>query len=381
MKNRFKIQSLFAGVVSIVVVGGVAFGGTSRGYLETVHRHVTLTSTIADNGDTNPYALVVAPVSAGKIHAGDVLVDNFNNLSNLQGTGTTIVDFNPATRRLSSFASLPRQLPGCPGGVGLTTAMTMLQSGWVIVGSTPSTDGTTKTKGPGGLIVLDPTGKVAAVWQGPNINDPWGNMAVIDRGRSATLLVSMAGFDVPGPEVTNASGMSVTVNKATILRIQLDIRPGRPPVISNETVIADGLAERADRDAFLIGPTGLAIDASGTLYASDALGNRIIAISDAATRTTSAGQGRTVTQGKLLHHPLALIQLPDGDLLTCNGLNGEVVEVNPRTGKQIYGQWIDADQAQSPPGNGDLFGLAVAPDGTGFYYVEDDMNMLMEATR
>jgi hypothetical protein len=48
-------------------------------------------------------------------------------------------------------------------------------------------------------------------------------------------------------------------------------------------------------------------------------------------------------------------------------------------GKTIYAQWIDNDQAQSPPGNGDLFGLAMTPDGKGFYYVEDDMNTLMEA--
>ena len=54
---------------------------------------------------------------------------------------------------------MPKQLPQCPGGVGLTAAMTMLQSGWVIVGSDPSTDGTTSTKGQGCLIVLDANGK------------------------------------------------------------------------------------------------------------------------------------------------------------------------------------------------------------------------------
>jgi hypothetical protein len=39
------------------------------------------------NGDQNPYAVVVAPVSAGKIHKNDVLVDNFNGDKNLQGLG------------------------------------------------------------------------------------------------------------------------------------------------------------------------------------------------------------------------------------------------------------------------------------------------------
>jgi hypothetical protein len=129
-----------------------------QGFLETVHKHQTLALTTPDNGDLNPYAVVVAPVSAGKVAAGDVLVSNFNNISNLQGTGTTIVDFNPATRKTTLFAQIPQSLAQCPGGVGLTTAMTMLKAGWVIVGSLPSKDGTTATRGEGCLLVLDATG-------------------------------------------------------------------------------------------------------------------------------------------------------------------------------------------------------------------------------
>jgi len=83
----------------------------------------------------------------------------------------------------------------------------------------------------------------------------------------------------------------------------------------------------------------------------------------------------------LLRRPLALALAPNGHLLVINALNGQVVETDPVTGKQLYAQWIDADQAQSPPGNGDLFGLAITPDGKGFYYVADDVNTIMEATR
>ena len=154
---------------------------------------------MTDNGDLNPYAIIVAPVSAGRIQKDDVLIDNFNNISNLQGTGTTIVDYNPTTKKTTLFAKLPQHLPQCPGGVGLTTAMTMLKSGWVIVGSTPSTDGTTRTKGDGCLLVLDANGQLVATWAGPNINGPGAIWPSIDNGTNATLFVSMAGFDVPGP--------------------------------------------------------------------------------------------------------------------------------------------------------------------------------------
>ena len=372
-------------LVYTVVFTGMAMGGTAcaeapRGFLETVHRHVTLTSTVPENGDQNPYAIVVAPISAGKIRKDDVLIDNFNDLSNLQGTGSTIVDYNPATKQTTLFAALPRHLPQCPGGIGLTTAMAMLKSGWVIVGSTPSTDGTAATKGAGCLLVLDANGRLVATWAGPEINGPWGNMAVIDTGDRASLFVSMAGFDVPGPKVLDAkTGLPVIVPKATVLRIDLAIADGKPPVIKGKTVVADGFGQRADRDVFLIGPTGLALAADGTLYVSDALANRIVAIPDAVTRGGSAGTGREITRDGLLQRPLALVALPNGHLLVCNGRNGKVVELDPVAGKQIYAQWVNTNQAQSPPGNGDLFGLALRPDGKGFYYVADDMNTVMEA--
>jgi hypothetical protein len=369
-----------AALIAAAAAPGWAEG--PAGLLETLHRHKTLTSTVTDNGDLNPYAIVVAPVSAGRIHQGDVLVDNFNNISNLQGTGGTIIDYSPSTRKATLFAKLPQHLAQVPGGVGLSTAMAMLKTGWVIVGSAPSTDGTTRTRGEGGLIVLDPQGQVATIWSGADISCPWGNIALVDQGATATLFVSMSGFGVPGPEVKDPqTGFPVTIKKATVLRIELAIPDGQPPVIKSRTVVAHGFGQRADRDAFLIGPTGLALAADGTLYVSDALENRIVAIPDALTRTDSAGTGRPVTRDGLLQRPLALAVTAEGHLLACNGKNGQVVEIDPVAGKQLYAQWVDANQAQTPPGNGDLFGIALTPDGRGFYYVEDDTNFLMEASR
>jgi hypothetical protein len=359
-----------------------AHADAPRGFLESIHRHATLTSTVTDNGDLNPYAIVVAPADAGKIRKDDVLVDNFNNISNLQGTGTTIVGYRPATRDTYLFAKLPQNLPQCPGGIGLTTAMTMLKSGWVIVGSTPSKDGTTATKGDGCLLVLDSHGKLAAVWSGPTINDPWGDMAVVDNGATATLFISMAGFGIPGPNVLDpATKFPVVVRRANVLRLELSIPDGKPPVLVSQTVVGSAFAARADRDNFLLGPTGLALGADNTLYVTDGLDNVITAIPNATTRTDSAGAGRIVTQGGLLSWPLAMVFTPQGHLLVCNGKDGRLVEVDPAAGKQIYAQWINNDQAQSPPGNGDLFGIAMTPDQKGFYYVMDDVNTVMKASR
>ncbi|MDE8344735.1 MAG: hypothetical protein POH28_00970, partial [Acidocella sp.] len=77
--------------------------------------------------------------------------------------------------------------------------------------------------------------------------------------------------------------------------------------------------------------------------------------------------------------PLAMALAPDGHLLVVNGLDGRVVEIDPKTGTQIAAKWLDPDEAQTPPGSGDLFGIAMTPDGKGIYYVEDDVNTLEQA--
>lgn len=369
-------------LAAVIVAAAIHSTQAESSFLEGIRRHKTLASTVADNGDLNPYAVFVAPVSSGKIQKDDVLVDNFNGIANLQGTGVTIMNYRPFTQKMTVFATLPKQIPGCPGGVGLSTAMVMLKAGWVIVGSTPSTDGTTRTKGDGALLVLDSQGQLATAWSGTNINYPWGNMAVIDNITNAVLFVSMAGFDVPGPGVLDPkTGLPVVINKAKVLRLEVDIPQGQPPVITGQTIIADGFGQRADRSAFLVGPTGLVIGTNDTLFLSDALGNRIVAIDNASTRTSSAGTGREITKNGLLKRPLAMIMAPNGNLIVSNAKNGQAVEIDPTTGTQLCAQWLNANPAQSPPGNGNLFGIALAPDGKGLYYVSDDVNTLVEAIR
>ncbi len=145
----------------------LADGAPQAGFLGGLKSEHLVTSTVPANGDQNPYAMAVSPVTAGSVQDGDLLVDNFNNKGNLQGTGTTIIDYRPSTKQTTIFAALPATLAGCPGGVGLSTALAVLKSGWVIIGSAPSTDGTTKTLGKGCLIVLDSAGKVAGTIAGP----------------------------------------------------------------------------------------------------------------------------------------------------------------------------------------------------------------------
>lgn len=373
MITRYFPRGLLAAFGFTLAVPCAALADSAKaGFLGGIKSEHLVTSTVPANGDQNPYAMVISPVTAGSLQKGDLLVDNFNNKGNLQGTGTTIIDYRPSTKQTTTFATLPAKLDGCPGGVGLSTAMAVLKSGWVIVGSAPSTDGTTKTLGKGCLILLDNSGKVAGTIAGPNIDDPWGNMAWIDNGDKATLFLSNAGFGIAAP------GQPVQ-NTATVLRLELNIPEGKAPEVTSQTVIGNGFGAKADASVFLVGPTGLALGKDGDLYISDAIGNRIVKISNAATRTDSAGTGEMVSEGGLMNRPLALVTAPGGNLIAVNALDGRAVEIDPASGKQIGDHWLDKDEAQTPPGSGDLFGIAMNPDGKSFYYVEDDMNTVMQA--
>lgn len=360
------------GLAAMLPAAALADTPKNDSFLDHLKTETLIDSTVPANGDQNPYAMVISPITAGKLQKGNLLVDNFNDKKNLQGLGTTIISYNPQTKQTSLFAALPRTIAGCPGGVGLSTAMVVLKSGWVIVGSAPSTDGTTKTLGQGCLIILNKDGQLAGTITGPNINNPWGNMAWVDKGDKATLFVSNVGFGIGAP------GQPVQ-KTATVLRLELNIPEGKAPEVTGQTVIGSGFGAQADAGVFLIGPTGLALNKQGTLYVSDAIGNQIVEIPDALTRTDSAGTGKVVSTGGLLNRPLALIFAPNGNLITANALDGRAVEINPTTGQQVADKWLDHDEAQNPPGNGDLFGLVMTPKGDGFYYVEDDMNTVMEA--
>ncbi|MBV8883296.1 MAG: hypothetical protein JO235_04755, partial [Chroococcidiopsidaceae cyanobacterium CP_BM_RX_35] len=134
----------------------------------------TFASTVPTNGDVNPYGIARVTHSEGSLHEGDILVSNFNNSANLQGTGTTIVKITPNGTQ-SLFAQISRNTTSpqsCPGGIGLTTALTVLRSGWVIVGSLPSLDGTPATVSTGCLLVLDSKGHVVETIT-QNIKGPW----------------------------------------------------------------------------------------------------------------------------------------------------------------------------------------------------------------
>ncbi len=362
------VASALAGAAATAVLAAApaAQAGTPGSFIGGFHKLTTIGTTVPANGDVNPYGMALVRQSRGSLVKGDVLISNFNSSKNLQGTGTTIVQVSPAGK-LSVFATIvASKLPGpCPGGVGLTTALEILRNGWVVVGSLPTKDGTAATASAGCLIVLDNRGHVRETFSGNGINGPW-DMAAASHGPFAELFVSNV------LDGTVAAGGKV-VHKGTILRLVLMVGGSQPPRLINTTKIGSGFPQRTDPAALVIGPTGLGLAPSGTLYVANSLDSAINAIPGATRRSDSAGTGTKITSGGALSTPLGLIIAPNGDVLTVNGGNGLIVETSP-SGMQVAKKLLDS--SGSPPGAGALFGLALAPHHAGVYYVDDAVNTL-----
>lgn len=369
-RHRMAAAAAAAGVITALgLATATAASAQPSGpvsYLSHFSKLSTIASTVPHNGDVNPYGIAIIRHSTGRLRAGDVLISNFNDKANQQGTGKTLVEISPGGHR-SLFASVRRSmLPGsCPGGVGLTTALEVLPGGWVVVGSTPSSNGMAATAKAGCLIVLNSMGMVAETISGYGINGPWDSTAVV-RGHVADLFVTNV---LNG---TVAAGGKV-VHRGTVVRLGLKLHRFAPPTLASWTTIGSGFAQQTNAAAFILGPTGVGLGRHGTLYVADTQNSRITGIPNALTRSGTAGTGFLLTRGGQLNMPLGLAIAPDGHVLTVNGGNGKVVETTPG-GVQIA--WRYLDTSGSPKGAGALFGLAVRPGLRGVYYVDDAVNTL-----
>ncbi|MBR7832535.1 hypothetical protein KDL01_04655 [Actinospica durhamensis] len=366
MARQTKRRSALLAAASLAAVGFTASPALAMGAAPMAGGHPrVIASTVPANGDVNPYGVAIVPRSTGALYRGNILVSNFNNVKNLQGTGTTIVQVSP-NGRVSTFARInPARLPGrCPGGVGLTTALVVLRSGWVVVGSLPTKDGTAATAKAGCLLVLDDRGRVRETIAGHGVNGPW-DMTALDRGSTAELFVTNV---LNG---TVAAG-GKTVYRGTVERLTLKVSDRRPPYLVEHRVIGSRFGERTDPAALVVGPTGVGLSREGTLYVADSVGNRITAIPNAPWRSTDAGTGRTVTAGGKLNTPLGLALDRHGRILTVNAGDGNLLVTSPR-GRQL--RTVTLDKSGNPPGAGALFGLAVEQCG-GVYYVDDATNTL-----
>lgn len=323
-----------AGVASLSMDAGYADDGEGA-FLP----RLVVSSTIPGNGDLNPYGVAfVAPAfpPGGSIAPGDVLISNFNNLNNLQGTGTTVVKLTPnGTVAPAGSAStfFTSKL------AGLDTALGILQGGFVLVGNVPTTDGTINTISQGSLQVINRHGKLVQVLNdGVFLDSPW-DLAINDNGDHAQVFVS-------------------NVLSGTVSRLDLAVGPSNVTVL-HKTEIAVGYAHQPNAAALVLGPTGLAYDkTTDILYVASTADNTIFAVPKAGKAVSFVTKGTPIFAGPQLRGPLALVFAPNGNLLTANGdaVNSdpthpsEIVEFT-KSGEFVREFNVDASQ-------GGAFGIA-----------------------
>ncbi|HLY54347.1 MAG TPA: hypothetical protein VKS60_02245, partial [Stellaceae bacterium] len=262
-------------------------------------------STVPSNGDVNPYGVAFVPqgfpMVEGGLVPGDILVSNFNNAQNLQGTGTTIM-------RIAADGTTSVFYQGLPS-LGLSTGLQVLKEGYVFVCNFPTVDGTSATAQPGSLMILGPGGHVHEQIGLPMINGPW-DMKLHDFGDHVSAFI--------------ASAIEGTVTR-------LDFALGQGPLgidLTAFTVVASGYQHRGDPAALFVAPTGLAYDAaSDTLYVASTDDNAVYAVHRAASREKAANKGALVYSDPMhLHGALAMQLAPNGHLLVTNS---DVINSDP----------------------------------------------------
>lgn len=308
-------------------------------------------STVPDSGDQNPYGVAFVPPGfpgGGTLSAGDILVSNFNNEANLQGTGTSIVD-------VPAGGGTPTVFFQGTAPLGLTTALVVLKEGFVVVGNLPASDGSCATAQAGSLLVIDRSGRLLATLANSDLNGPW-DMTVFEKGSGRVVFF-----------VAN-------VLSGTVARLDAQVVPGGLTVLSH-TQIASGYTHRCDPDALVVGPTGLVYDpGSDSLFVASTADNAIFEVPHAANTARDEGMGQMIYRDDAhLHGPLGMIEAPNGDLLVANSdvINSdpdqpsEIVEF---TRQGVFVKQISVNQAQ-----GGSFGLAVqaTEHATSFAYVDD----------
>jgi hypothetical protein len=353
-------------VIAVAASASLAFApaapASARSFIDHFNTIQNIASAVPASGDQNPYGVAVVPTTVGNLVKGDVLVSNFNNAANQQGTGSSITEISPAgTAQL--FATVPP--PTSAGVTGLTTALVALRNGDVIVGNLPAPNGDPTQATAGALTVLNPEGQVIDTITARDINGPW-DMTAADFGNVVVLFVTNVLNGTVAADVNNDFG---SVNDGTVARLMLVFGHGKAPFVVSNRVIATGFTEHLDPNALVVGPTGVGLGWKDTLFVADSANSRIAAIPDALTRTRELTNGGfTLAQDDPavgpLNDPLGLAITPRGNILTVNGGDGNIVETSP------WGR-TRAVKTLIPNGAGDLFGLAIAPFGRGVYFVND----------
>jgi len=320
---------------------------------------------------SNPYGLTIAPMTAGLITQGDLVICNFNDgATNTQGLGTTIVGLHPMAGAKPYRIAQSPNLQGC-------NALAML----------PDDSIAAAAYGANKNSLVTASGVVNSPFAADAFHEPWGEAYAAAHGQDAAALY-----------VSN-------VDSGTIDRISLS-----GDTQSAFTEIATGFCGSGVPGA-IFAPSGLTYDASiDTLYIVDTSSNSVVAFANvssigadgvvvngqctavAAPPTAaptfsgpSASSARVIAHGSPFIAPISAALLSNGDLIVGNGdiniaagqMPNLAVEISPVLPGGFVGQAVQLDTSGTA---GALFGIAATVDGQGnqvVYFNDDNTSTAM----
>lgn len=338
---------------------------------------VTIGSTVdpTEHGD-NPYGLAIAPVSAGPVMAGDLIVCNFNDgATNTQGKGTTIVGLNPSPGSSPYRIAQSSSLQGC-------NALAVFPDGNISAAALSANQ----------VPLVGPSGTVSTPFSSDTFAGPWGQAYVAATAQNPAALY-----------VSNVDG--------SIDRVSLngDTQTGFTRIVTG--FCASGAP------GSIYAPAGLTYDPSiDTLYVVDTSSFSVVALANVssigAAGVTVSGQcsstaspptpmptfggpsassASVIAHGAPLFAPLSAALLSDGDLIVENSdinipggqMPNLAVEVSPVLPGGFVGQPVQLDTSGTP---GALFGIVATVDAqkNQVIYFNDDSatpNAVMRMTQ
>ena len=326
--------------------------------LKTLDDMRTIGSTVDPvNGAQNPYGLDIAKTTSGNIRRGDLVVCNFNDAANVQGTGFSLIALHPHVGANPLSISRSKELTGC-------TALAMSPLGPVWAASFAENENP----------IVSGTGAVLNDLHNGPFNGPFGQ----------------AFAPHPTPFGAVAAFYESNAGDGSLVRINIS-----PQGMFSFDVIAHGFPVNHGAPGGILGPSGLQYDKKhDRLFIVDGTNNAVYALRHVSTIPANgivvngtqfggpfARRARVVFSGAPLNGPISSALLFNDNLVIGNTLdpNGEnlMVEVTPH-GKLLDVKNVDTGAA------GALFGMVASGDGRGdtkLYFNDDNENTVKVLTR
>jgi len=319
--------------------------------LKTLDDEFTIGSLVDPvTGDVNPYGLDVAKVTSGEISAGDLVVCDFNNSTNVQGTGRSVLAIRPIVGAKPRHITDIGDLLGC-------NALALAPNDFIWAAAFGANDNP---------IIL-PNGTLATGLRQFRWHHPFGE----------AFVSPVNSHSVPAFYVSNAGDGSL-------------VRVGITNAGFTFTTIVTGFPVNGGAPGGILGPSGLNYQSSGDrLYVVDGTNNALyaidhisqigangIAVHGSTFSGPMAGDAHLIFSGSPLNGPISSAVLPGGNVVLGNTLdpNGKnlIVEISPS------GQLLDVKNVDTGPA-GALFGMVATgttPNTTKIWFNDDNDNTL-----